>query len=133
VHSAYIHFDCRRLGDGARGNRPFDLNDKPAGNNELSSLDRTHYTPISYTTHVGYYNDSIIISVFGIVPIQYVSEISIMNAEPVCYTKCSGHEYLCTPNVLYIDILLPFPVVKIAFFGISALCTKTRLAKRTSC
>jgi len=61
VRSASVEFDCTVL-RGPR-NRSFDLSDKPAGNNGLSSLDRTHYTPaISYTTHVDC-NDSIIISV----------------------------------------------------------------------
>lgn len=43
-----------------------DPNDKPTGNNGLSSLDRTHYTQaIPYTTHVQC-NDFIIISVLNL-------------------------------------------------------------------
>jgi len=55
-------------------NRSFGQNDKPAGNNELSSLDRTHYTHIPYTTHVGLtpYYDSIIISVLLVSLVQYL-------------------------------------------------------------
>lgn len=56
---ASVEFDVRVYSTGSA--KPI-VRPKPAGNNGLSSLDRTHYAPaIPYTTHV-LCNDSIIIS-----------------------------------------------------------------------